>query len=132
MREYLLRTYSKPYYVSDTAPDTYQALRANTDTLTVWSGASDNTIFIDPSLNHLFRAWHDSLHIQHNLDFTIQGELLTATIQIEQASRLVGDRFATLIEAETRQQTLYYAEHGVFPEDQGAFTEAFLRLKGVL
>ena len=29
----------------------------------VWSGASENTIYLGPEANHAFRFWHDSLHV---------------------------------------------------------------------
>jgi len=98
----------------------------------VWSGASNNTIWGEPKNNYLFRAWHDSIHIKHSLDFTISNEIQASKIQCEIASRLIGDNFADIIDAEARGQVLYYDKYGEFPTDQESFIRSFIKSGGIV
>jgi len=115
------------YTVSDHAPDTFERLvRSSNSGLVVWAGASDNTIYGDASVNHAFRAWHDSLHLKLNSDFTLQGELVVA---MEQA-RIIGGQYADIIMAEIKGQAEYLTKHGQFPTNQLEFMRNYL--KGVI
>lgn len=109
----------------DTAPDTFASLLANKySRLVVWAGASEKTIYGDPSVNWAFRAWHDALHIKLNADFTLQGEILVAR---EQATLIDSDAMASLIMAEVQGQAEYFAKHGEFPVDQQQFIMEYLK-----
>lgn len=73
------------YDVGPDAPDSLEALNgqiAQRGRLVVYSGASDNTIFGAPEINHDFRAWHDWTHWRHQLPFTPEGEQQVAELQI--------------------------------------------------
>lgn len=107
------------YRVSDHAPDEAPALFALTS-LVVWSGASDQTAFGDPSVNHAFRAVHDSAHLAHRLDFTAAQEIALARIQANQFADC-GDAVAQYVLDDLAGQTLYRVKHGEFPADQRAF-----------
>lgn len=125
MREYLSRFKSRSFEVSDFAPSSFESLNeSKLSRLTIWAGASDKTIWGAPSSNHLFRAWHDSVHLRTGYDFSVQGELLTAQVQAEEASRLVGDCFASLVHAEVAGQVLYFARFNEFPLNQRAFIDS--------
>lgn len=116
------------YSVSDRAPGTYEALRAQSNGLmVVWAGASDGTIYGDRRVNWAFRAWHDSLHLALNADFTLTGELLVAKEQ----ARILGGQLGEIILAEVEGQAGYYAANGYFPEDQVTFMRDYLAGKGI-
>ena len=114
------------HIVSDVAPDTFEKLKRNIGQLVIWSGASDNTIYGDPAINQAFRAWHDSLHIKLNADFTQEGETRVA---LEQA-RIIGGSYAEIILAEVVGQGLYFNKYGEFPKNQIEFIKSYL--KGVI
>lgn len=120
--------------------------------LTVWNGASDNTIFACPETNYCFRAWHDHCHVRPNLrmrdiynespicvwnpkisyPFTRVGESLAMRGQIADVYKLYGNglsarTFSALIEAEIIGQFDYAANHGgAFPVYQADFARAYL------
>jgi hypothetical protein len=122
---YKIKKLAPKFSASDFAPDTFEKLRSNSVSgLVVWAGASDSTIYGDPSVNHAFRAWHDSLHLKLNAPFTLEGERLVA---IEQA-RLVGsDTMGNILIGEIVGQAEYFAKHGEFPANQVEFMLNWLK-----
>jgi hypothetical protein len=109
------------------APDSFEKLKANsTASLVVWSGASDKTIYGDSSVNHAFRAWHDSLHLKLNADFSSTGERLVA---LEQARLISGDSLGMVLMAEIVGQLEYFQVHGSFPVDQVEFIKQYVKGK---
>ncbi len=113
------------FTASDIAPSNFQALKSQgVASLIVWSGASDNTIYGDASVNHAMRAWHDSLHLSLNADFTLQGELRVA---LEQARLVKNDALAEIIIAEVYGQALFFDKHGEFPVNQVEFIINYLK-----
>jgi hypothetical protein len=113
------------YDVSDIAPSTYEAiLSTKTSRLVVWSGGSDKTIYGAASVNHAFRAWHDSLHIQLGAEFTLDGEIRVAR---EQARLIGSDKLGDILIAEVKGQAEYFAKHGEFPVDQVKFIVDYLK-----
>jgi len=128
LREYLRRVFKDKYLVADSAPSTFQELNASkTATLTVWTGASQGTVWGLESSNWHFRAWHDSIHLRHQFDFSKSGELKATEVQCVEASRLVGDSFASIIEAEVKGQVEHFEKFGRFPENQLEFILEYLR-----
>ena len=115
--------------VSEDAPNTYDDLQAHfakTGRVLVWSGASDHTIFGDPEVNHMFRAWHDTKHILFELPFTLEGEIEACRLQCEDIKALYGEgetgkALIKLVEAEVIGQALYHDARGGFPKDQRGF-----------
>jgi len=106
------------FKVAEYAPSTYEELASNAGILTVWGGASDNTIYGDPKVNHAFRALHDRLHLRHNIPFTLEGEVALARIQ---ASQFEGDLIQRAVFLEVAGQAIYFNQHGEFPKDQVSF-----------
>ena len=81
------------FAVADEAPSTLEDLCAWLDSgalLTVWSGASDYTIYGSPEVNAAFRAWHDFVHYQQRSPFTLAGEAAVAWSQAEQLRAAFG------------------------------------------
>ena len=122
------------FLVSDTAPTTFGQLIAqcNRDKLvTVWSGASETTIYGDPEVNYAFRAWHDWCHWQSNHDFSESGEEAVLKMQCAHITALFGDTPGTrhwhkILEAEIIGQKQHHKTFGYFPTDQFAFVEAYI------
>jgi hypothetical protein len=81
---------------------------------------SERTVFTDPIVNLLFRAWHDIGHAVLQAEFDREGEVQVAQWQ---AARLAGiDR--TILTADVVDQFDYYASHGHWLDDQRAFVIA--------
>lgn len=104
------------------APDTYAALRAEIDAnpgapipiSPDFSGAS----ILGREGNVRFRAWHDMEHYATGIGFGVAGEI---AIEPHGAARLHGSDVRFLHRVEIVGQTLHYARHGRYPEDQRAF-----------
>lgn len=99
---------------------------SETHRITVWSGASDRTIFGCPEHNWAFRAWHEWTHYILHADFSLDGELAVAHRQCADLARVFGhgpqvEKWQRLIMAEVYGQAAYYARTGEFPADQVAF-----------
>lgn len=104
------------YSVSDLAPSTFRDLKETG--LVIWSGESDNTIFDDPSVNHAFRALHDSMHLETGLDFIPEQEIELGRIQASKYDGFLADLFFI----EVSKQAEYYLQNGMFIKDQKLFT----------
>lgn len=98
-----------------------------TGRVAVWSGASDDTIFGLPSVNHAFRAWHDWGHIHLDAPFNMEGELkvlewqnwLISKWHKSPSERLIMQR---MLDCEIRGQLEYQAaNNGQFPPHQRSF-----------
>jgi len=105
------------YSVSDQAPNTPQDLFGSTGGLVVWAGASDQTIYGDPSVNWAFRAVHDNLHLKHGFDFTVPEEIELGRVQASMFPGKLGD----FIYADIVGQAEFFLKNGHFPVDQKAF-----------
>lgn len=87
----------------------------------VWNGASDDTIWSGPRVNFLFRAWHDSHHLETGAGFDTVGESHLA----EHGARMIdGARDRAILRAETIGQVLYLDAWGTFPMRQREFVAA--------
>ncbi len=99
--------------------------------ITVYSGDCDTSIFDDPDINVMFRAWHDWCHIQGDHDFTVGGEMQAAYMQMQHVITLYGDgetgrEFCRLIDAEVIGQAMYYHKHKKYVKDQRTFVAMYL------
>lgn len=100
--------------------------------ITVWTGASDRTIFGSAHVNHAFRAWHDAAHLAGDHPFTPEGERAAAALQCAQLVEAYGDtpavrHWCAIVDCEVNGQVEYAALHGgEFPADQLAFAKAYL------
>ena len=114
------------FTVSDSAPSTYSELVSRgSDSLVIWSGGSDLSIYGDRAINYGFRAWHDSLHLSLGADFTLDGELLVAREQ----ARTLGDDIGDFLIAEVKGQAEYFSKNGCFPVDQYSFVKDYMGLR---
>ncbi len=113
---------------SAVAPDTFDGLlqdaKRNAGHITVWTGASEGTIYGDPRVNWAMRAWHDSFHVGLLSDFSLAGERRVALAQAAECER---PEDAALLLADVLGQAEYYAQHGSFPTNQVEFVAAYLR-----
>lgn len=116
------------------APDTWEAMQASftrDGILRVWNGGSEKTIFSMPQANFAFRAWHDSVHLAHGLDFSLGGEERVCERQIAEVYRFISDLtmrkgFAKILEIEIIGQTSEFLRSGRFVDDQREFMEVRL------
>lgn len=114
------------YQVKAIAPNDEKSLFTQTG-LTVWSGASDCTIYNDSSVNWAFRAIHDQLHLDTRLGFSPLEEIELGRIQ---AARYSSQLMQDLVYIEVAGQAEYYLKTGQFVSDQISFTLNQLKLKG--
>lgn len=123
--------------VAEQAPSSLADLKlhvAQSGRILIWSGASEYTIYGSPSVNHIFRAWHDWHHLSGDHPFTLAGEAAVACAQISQMElKFPGNpnlsRWRALVIAEVLGQAIFsYLNDGAFPHNQRAFVKAFLEL----
>lgn len=119
------------YIIKADAPSTMHDLvnQGYRSDLIVWNGASDNTIYQDASINYMFRALHDKLHLQTGIDFSVDAEIAIGKIQAAKYASQCKELFADLVYAETTGQATYYKINGVFVPDQISFTKHFLKMR---
>ena len=119
--------------VSPDAPGTYKALKGHLDAgkrLVVYDGGSEGTIYVDPAVNHAFRAWHDYSHWKGEHDFSLEGECAVFEMQRRHLLYLYGDSAQTrrwILRAEVIGQRLFYERYKRFVDDQRGFIEAYLK-----
>lgn len=95
-------------------------------TIHIWTGASENTIFGDPKINHFFRCWHDYTHLKYELDYTPLNEIHVCALQMaELDNTMLFERL--LINAEITGQILYFNNFNDFPINQRKFAYNFLK-----
>jgi len=114
------------------APSTFEALKAvyrPGESLPVFDGGCDHTIYSAPAVNHAFRAWHDKTHVENGYGFDDSGEASVAVVHHLQAIAAgLSREDVRALWFDTRGQSLYAAEHGgEFPTDQSAFVAACFR-----
>lgn len=120
--------------IADNAPSNFKALKLEYKVrgrITVYDGGCENTIFDDPDINVMFRAWHDWCHLKGGHDFSVLGELRAADMQMSHVVTLYGNgdtgsKFIRIIDAEVNGQAQYYARHKKYVRNQRAFVEAFI------
>ena len=71
-------------------------------------------------VNMAFRAWHDAMHLKHNLTTSTLDEIELGFLHVD---LIKGHHEKLVMMAETIGQTLYYDAIGKFPDDQAAFVE---------
>lgn len=131
------RLFPKGFDTSDTLDvnsldDVRAAIAANHGRMIVWSGASDRTIYGDPSVNHAYRAWHDWCHLDTGGDFSVDGEQKAARRQMDQLSEVFGEGhedfalWCFLLHCEGVEQAAYTHRTGNFVVYQREFTGRLL------
>jgi len=135
----ILSATPKGFRVASEAPDTWakvQASFARNGKITVWSGESSNTVYSAPRVNWAFRAWHDSIHLAHGLDFSLRGEERTAERQCAALWKLTRDRVLrkfgeALLEIEIVDQARIAVYTGKFIDNQREFVVNKLEQRGL-
>lgn len=125
------------YIESDNAPNSFEELEeaykhsmATRAPLPVYSGASDNTIYLSKEGNWSFRFWHDVIHASNGYKFTLQDEIECSAIQCEEVERYFGAHSLErkLFVADTIGQSVYaYLHNGAFPENQLQFVKDLIK-----
>lgn len=109
------------YQVSDFAPSTFQDLK-NESSLVIWSGASDNTIFQDKTVNWASRALHDTQHLVTGLNFDPMQEIELGRVQAASFGAKCDQLMADLIYVQIAEQTKYYVSNRDFVPNDFDFT----------
>ena len=78
---------------------------------------SDKTVFTDPTVNLLFRAWHDLGHLTLNAEFDYEGERRVATWQAQFLEGIDKE----ILMSDVVDQYDYYVQTGKFVDDQRSF-----------
>lgn len=103
------------------APNTWKALKAwdlaheaSPEPMPVFNGGCENTIYSKPEVNHAFRAWHDSVHLAENYDFSRGDEIRVGLCMMQQARRdtLLTQADIDAIVYDVIGQTEYYWHNG--------------------
>ena len=109
------------FHARDNAPGTFAELHSSLQgELCVYAGASELTVFGSPLGNHMFRAWHDTVHYRMNCDFSMgyrRGEWYVAMEQCRIAAKS-GTVLADWLCSDLRGQEEYFLLNGHFPVDQ--------------
>lgn len=130
-----LHVWPQGFDIDANAPNTFKDLRAEYaehGRITVYSGNSCNTIYGDPAVNHMSRAWHDWAHLALGANFSVEGETAACELQCSQVIELLGPeegtRVADILRAEVIGQSLYYQRHRKYISLQREFVEAYLQV----
>jgi len=101
-------------------PD-FKKLTEETGYMQISNENCEGTIFGNPEVNVMFRAWHDSIHIQLNEDF---GYMAEARVAFAQCAELPNDWHfeRQLILCEVIAQAAHHEKTGNFVADQRKFT----------
>ena len=117
------------------APDSFTELKGWAsasrpgDSMPVYNGGCDNTIYSHPRYNYAFRAWHDQIHLDLDLGFGKLAEIKVCNEHVRQArarSVMVGlnDEDIRAIYCDVAGQVLYYYKYKEFINDQALFVGA--------
>lgn len=117
------------HYACDNAPNDYKSLkrweRSNLDNdcpvMPVYNGGCDNTIWSKPEINYAFRAWHDTIHLEHGYDFTVYGEIMTCRQHMQVLRENDLGHFVDILWCEIVGQVLYYARKKKYVKNQREF-----------
>jgi len=103
----------------------HKKIYRETGKIYIWTGESDNTIFGDRKINYYFRAWHDYIHLNYNLGYSITEESIVCNIQRDMLPKeWVFEK--ELINAEIIGQAHYFYMNNDFVKNQRLFTANYL------
>ena len=118
-----------PFHPSKDAPNSWAQLkqwgasnRLGVDSLPVFQGGSDHSIYGSPMANHIFRAWHDTVHLKEGLSFSLDDEIKVSDIHCA-TLRYLGAPYNVVkaLEADVKGQILYFHETGCYVQNQKLF-----------
>ena len=84
----------------------------------VSSESSENTIYSSPYINYAFRAWHDRIHCENNLNFGLHDEIIVGQLQARKLDNLLA---TCILFADTAGQRIFYHRHKQFVQNQKLF-----------
>lgn len=84
------------------------------ESIPIYTGDSENTIWGSPEANWLLRAHHDSIHLKYGIPFTPLGEYIAAEVSSALAQYLRMDELALALRADIAGFAAYQAENSVF------------------
>ena len=108
-----LEAYNPPF-------ETMQAQRKDGLCYVFRDGAkTHNTIFSSRKAIHAYRAWHDTIHNDYNLDFNYDGEMMVARLQESLAKELgIQPCDALMLKLDTMLHIKHYYQWQEHPEYQ--------------
>jgi hypothetical protein len=119
--EWLLKIAPK-HFASANSPTTFETVKAQADNyhiFHVFNGGSTDTIFSDRKYQYAYRAWHDSLHMTMNWDFSKESELKVAKLQEKVALAWgIDARDAKMLRLDLEAHIEYYYAKGEHPDKQ--------------
>ena len=108
------------------APNTWKELQKfkGCKVIPVFNGNCENTIYQKPNDNIIFRAWHDSIHLEYGLSFKPVDEKKVGLIHCQQL-RAIGapTHVINAIYFDVVGQVEYYSLIGEFLSNQVAFVQ---------
>lgn len=124
-----------PHYPTENAPNSYKDLKAwsdnhviGKDPLPVFSGGCSSTIFESEKANYLFRSWHDAIHINEGLSFTVSDEVKVSDIHCSVLTYLKAPyNVVKAIEADVKGQVYYHSITGQYVNNQKLFVSKCLK-----
>jgi hypothetical protein len=105
--------------------ESHKKIYRETGKIHIWTGASEGTIFGSEKINHYFRAWHDYIHLNYNLGYSITEESIVCNIQRD----MIPNEWhfeKELINAEIIGQAHYFYMNKDFVKNQRLFTSIYL------
>lgn len=121
-----------PFHADADAPNTFKKLQewgaSGEQSIPVYSGGCEYTIYSTDEANHLFRAWHDRLHLRHNLGFKKADEIKVSELHCS-TLRAVGAPYNVVkaMEADVEGQVRYYDETQEYVVNQLEFVADCLK-----
>lgn len=106
--------------------ENHKKIYRETGKIYIWTGCSENTIFGSPEINHKFRAWHDYIHLNYFLGYSIIEESIVCDIQKDMLPvDWIFER--KLIECEIRGQAHYFYLNNKFINNQRLFSSLWIQ-----
>lgn len=110
------------HFASADSPTTYEGVKSQSESYGIYhvfSGGSTDTIFSERGYQYAYRAWHDSIHMAHGLDFSKESELLVARLQESIALKCgINPRDAKILRLDLEAHIYYYYAKGEHPVKQ--------------
>lgn len=120
--QFILDVAPKHFASLEGSPVTYEAVRTQAERYGIYwvfGGGSDDTIFSCKEVQLAYRAWHDSIHLRHELDFSKESELAVAKLQEIYALRAgMPERDAMLLRLDLEAHIEYHYAKGEHPVRQ--------------
>lgn len=131
--QHLFSQYSEPQFDFNDVNATFQAFQDHwysKGTIPMWYDDNEDNIFASTTVNGMFRAWHDFIHIITGNDFTLQGEI--NSYEVQQAFLPADWKYEkSLMKAEIIGQAEFYTANPKGKIDsQRKFTQNYMKLEG--